>query len=101
VPKISSPVKRFLVQRGSHVLLGQVLAVLENVDLAAAVADTKGGLLQAQAAYNATTKASVLEDMKAAELAVEQAKANLDVQKTQTESRQNLLAHGGDSSPRL
>ena len=94
VPKISSPVKQFMVQRGSRVRPGQVLAVLENSDLAAAVVDTKGGLLQAQASYNTTTKASVLEDMKTAELAVEQAKANLDVQKMQTESRQNLLAHG-------
>ena len=36
VPKISAPVQRFLVQRGDHVKQGQLLAVLENRDLAAA-----------------------------------------------------------------
>ena len=94
VPKISSPVKKFLVQRGSRVHAGQVLAVLENADLAASVVDTRGSLEQAQATYNTTTGASVVEDMKTAEGNVEQAKANLDVQRTQTEARQNLLAQG-------
>lgn len=94
VPKISSPVKRFLVERGSVVHAGQTVAILENADLAAAVEDTKGSLEQAQASYNTTTKAAVLEDMKTSELAVAQAKANLDVQKTQTDSRQSLLAQG-------
>ena len=36
VPKISAPVKTFLVQRGAHVRQGQLLAVLENADLDAA-----------------------------------------------------------------
>lgn len=94
VPKISSPIKKFLVQRGSHVRTGQTLAVLENADLAASAVDTKGGLAQAEATYASTTKGSVLEDMKTAELAVDQAKANLEVQKTVTDSRQNLLAQG-------
>lgn len=94
VPKISSPVKQFYVQRGSHVHAGQALASLENGDLAASVVDTKGTLTQAQASYNTTTGASVLEDMKTAETNVEQAKANLEVQKMQTDARQNLLAQG-------
>lgn len=94
VPKISSPVKKFLVQRGSHVKAGQVLAVLENADLAATVLDAKGTLTQAQATYATTTGATVQEDTKTAELAVSQAKANLDVQRSVTTSRQNLLAQG-------
>lgn len=94
VPKISSPIKKFLVQRGSRVKAGQILAVLENADLAASVLDAKGTLSQAQATYTSTTKATVLEDSKTAELAVSQAKANLDVQKSVTSSRQNLLAQG-------
>ena len=94
VPKISSPVKQFYVQRGSHVHTGQLLAVLENADLAASVVDTKGSLTQAQATYNTTTGAAVVEDMKTAETNVEQAKANLEVQKMQTEARQNLLTQG-------
>jgi multidrug efflux pump subunit AcrA (membrane-fusion protein) len=94
VPKISSPVKQFYVQRGSRVHAGQVLASLENADLAASVVDTKGTLTQAQATYKTTTGASVLEEMKTAEANVEQAKANLEVQKMQTDARQNLLAQG-------
>ena len=35
VPKISAPVERFLVQRGANVHKGQLLAVLQNADLAA------------------------------------------------------------------
>lgn len=94
VPKISSPIRKFLVQRGSHVKAGQVLAVLEDADLAASVLDAKGALTQAQATYTSTTKAAVLEDTKTAELAVAQAKANLDVQQSVTKSRQNLLSQG-------
>jgi RND family efflux transporter MFP subunit len=94
VPKVSSPIRKFFVQRGSRVHAGQTLAVLENADLAADVVDTKGILTQAEATFATTTKGSVLEDTKSSELAVAQAKANLDVQKTQTAARQNLLAQG-------
>src|SRR5215467_11066234 len=51
VPKISAPVQKFLVKRGSPVRAGELLAVLENRDLAAAVEDTKGSFEQQQAAY--------------------------------------------------
>ncbi len=57
-PKISAPVRKFLVNRGSAVHAGQLLAVLENRDLAAASEENKGGLEQAQAAYETTTAAS-------------------------------------------
>ena len=50
-PKISAPVIEFRVNRGDHVQKGQVLAVLENRDLTAAVADAKGAYDQADAAY--------------------------------------------------
>src|SRR3974390_1374056 len=42
VPKISAPVQKFLVKRGSPVHEGELLAVLENRDLTAAAQDTKG-----------------------------------------------------------
>ena len=35
-PKITAPVKKFFVQRGTKVKAGQLLAVLENRDLEAA-----------------------------------------------------------------
>src|SRR3954451_24594704 len=41
-PKVVAPVKKFLVNRGSAVKRGQLLAVLENRDLAAAELDSKG-----------------------------------------------------------
>ena len=92
--KISAPVKKFLVQRGDKVKAGQLLAVLENADLAAAVRDSNGSLKQADANYAATTKAGVIEDLQKAQLDVAQAKANLDVQQNVFDARQKLLEEG-------
>lgn len=50
VPKISSPVKEFYVQRGAKVKEGELLAVLENADLVGAAQDNKGSYEAAQAA---------------------------------------------------
>ena len=94
VPKISAPVKRFLVQRGAHMKEGQLLAVLENADLAAAVTDNGGSLKQAQAAYDTSIKAQIPEDQRKAQLDVQQDQANLDVAKTVLDARKNLLAQG-------
>src|SRR6266581_3775673 len=43
VPKISAPVKKFYVDRGAHVRAGQVLAELENSDIAGSVAENQAG----------------------------------------------------------
>jgi HlyD family secretion protein len=94
VPKISAPIKEFLVQRGAHVRKGQLLAVLENADLAAAVQDTQGAVKQADASYVTTTKAGVIEDLQKAQLDLAQAKANLDLQQSIVNARQNLLQEG-------
>src|SRR5437868_3322490 len=40
--KVSAPVKRFYVNRGSRVKSGQLLATLENRDLAASAIENKG-----------------------------------------------------------
>jgi HlyD family secretion protein len=92
--KISAPIKKFLVQRGDRVKAGQLLAVLENADLVAAVQDNKGSLKQADASYTMTTKAGVIEDLQKAQLDVAQAKANLDVQQSVFDARQKLLEEG-------
>src|SRR6266436_4597212 len=63
-PKISAPVKHFYVNRGSRVKAGQLLAVLENRDLAASEQENKGGLAQAEAAYASTTSAALPEEMR-------------------------------------
>jgi multidrug efflux pump subunit AcrA (membrane-fusion protein) len=61
-PKISAPVKRVLVNRGDHVRAGQTLAELESGDLAAAAAESNQQVAVAQAAYQTTTGATVVED---------------------------------------
>src|SRR5436305_6351390 len=47
-PKIQAPVQKFYVNRGDHVKQGQLLAVLENRDLNAQAAESKGALEQAE-----------------------------------------------------
>ncbi|HEX3966531.1 MAG TPA: efflux RND transporter periplasmic adaptor subunit, partial [Edaphobacter sp.] len=94
VPKISAPIQKFLIQRGSRVKKGQLLAVLENADLAAAVHDSQGALKQADASYATTTKAGVVEDLQKAQLDLAQARANLDLQQNIVDSRQTLLQQG-------
>ena len=93
-PKISAPVKKFYVQRGARVKEGQLLAVLENADLAAAAQDNKGSYEAAQAAYATATKAQVPEDEQKAELDYAQAKANLDLNTSIVNSRKQLFAEG-------
>src|SRR5215469_3618268 len=84
-PKITAPVRKFYVQRGSKVQEGELLAVLENADLTAAALDNKGSYLAAQAAYDTATKA---------QLDVAQAKANLDLNQSIVNSRKQLFADG-------
>ena len=67
-PKISAPVRKFFVERGSHVHAGELLAQLEDQDLAAAVTDNKGAYEQAEAAYETATKQSLPEEIQKAEL---------------------------------
>ncbi|QNI32947.1 efflux RND transporter periplasmic adaptor subunit [Alloacidobacterium dinghuense] len=93
-PKISAPVTKFYVQRGSHVKEGQLLATLENRDLTAAALDNEGSFTAATAAYDASTKAQVPEDYQKAELDFTQAKANLELNQSIVNSRKQLFAEG-------
>ena len=94
VPKISAPVKAFMVQRGASVRKGQLLATLENADLNAAVRDSRGAMKQAEATYVTTTKVGVIEDLQKAKLDLAQAKANLEVAQSVFDSREALLQQG-------
>ncbi len=93
-PKISAPVKRFYVQRGAHVKQGELLATLENSDLAAAALDSKGAYTAAQASYETETKAQVPEDYQRAELDVAQTRANLDLNQSIVKGRKQLFDQG-------
>lgn len=93
-PKITAPVRKFYVQRGAKVKEGQLLATLENSDLAAAALDNKGSYMAAEAAYTTATKAQVPEDVQRAELDFAQAKANLGLNQSIVNSRKQLFSEG-------
>src|SRR5580692_11862030 len=78
MPKISAPIKSFHVKRGDHVSKDQLLAVLENKDLLAALGDSKGAYQQAQSAYRTTTSATVPEDTNKAQQDLQAAKQDME-----------------------
>jgi multidrug efflux pump subunit AcrA (membrane-fusion protein) len=94
VPKISSPVKTFYVNKGSRVHKGQLLAMLENQDLAGAAEDNKGAFEQAEAAYTTGTASSVPEEMQKATSDAESAKQLYDAEQKLYDSRQELFKEG-------
>lgn len=94
VPKISAPVKKFYVNRGSHVHAGELLAILENRDLAAAAQENKGAYDQAQAAYETTTAADLPQQMQKAQLDVQAAKQQFEASQKIYNSRQDLFRQG-------
>jgi len=94
MPKISAPVKTFYVKRGDHVAKGQLLAVLENRDLAAAVGDNKGVYQQAQSALRTTTAATVPEESNKAQQDAQAAKQAMDAAQKVYESRKQLFDQG-------
>ena len=94
VPKISAPVQKYLIKRGSPVHAGELLAVLENRDLSAAVQDTKGAYDQAEASYQTTTAASLPQEIQKAEADAQQAQQMLDAQEKIFQSRQQLFDQG-------
>jgi RND family efflux transporter MFP subunit len=96
-PKVTAPVKKFYVQRGTQVKAGELLATLENSDLAAAALDNKGAYTAAQAGFQTVTQATVPEDYSKAELDVTQAKANLDLSQSIVTARTQLFTQGAIS----
>jgi HlyD family secretion protein len=94
VPKISAPVRRFLVQRGDHVKQGQLLAELESRDLAAAALATRGQFAQAESNYRSTSGASVPEQLTKAQTDVDSARQGLEAAKNLLDSREQLFKQG-------
>ena len=94
VPKLTAPVKQFYVKRGSKVHKGQLLAVLENQDLAAAKEENRGAFEQAEAAYVTSTAASLPEEVQKATSDTQFAKEQLDAQQKLYDGRQELFKQG-------
>ncbi len=94
MPKITAPVKQFYVNRGAHVKKGQLLAVLENRDLAAAVVDAKGAYDQAAAGYRNTASATVPDEAVKAQQDVQAAKQAMEAGQKLLQSREQLLREG-------
>jgi len=93
-PKITSTVKRFLVQRGARVKKGQLLAELENADLSATAEASKGDYDLAEANYAMTVGAGLPQQIQKAELDAVSAKAAFEAQQKIYESRKALLQQG-------
>ena len=95
--KVNSPVKNFYVERGAHVRAGQLLAELENRDLANAVAESKAAADQAEAVYQTTARSGVTQEVQKAELDAKAAKTATDAQQKIYDARQELLRQGAIS----
>lgn len=93
-PKISSPVRKVFVNRGDYVKEGQVIAVLEAADLAAAVTESKGLQEQAQAAFQTMSRGTVEEDKTKAQSDLQTALQTLEAGKKVYENRVELVKQG-------
>ncbi len=92
--KVSAPVKKFYVNRGDHVKAEQLLAELENRDLAATLAENKQLVAQAQAAYLTSTGAQMPEDLTKAQADASAAQQTVDAATRVFTSRQDLQKQG-------
>jgi HlyD family secretion protein len=90
VPKISAPVKKFYVEKGSKVHAGQLLAELENSDLLAQQKENEGNFAQAQAGYE--------QAVQKAEQDRTLAKETLDAAQKLYNARKELYKQGAVSS---
>jgi len=93
-PKIIAPVKKFYVNRSSRVHSGQLLAVLENRDLAAAETENKGSYQQAEANYGIETSSALPEEWQKAEYDLKAAKESYEGQQKIYDSRKKLFEEG-------
>jgi len=93
-PKVVAPVKTFYVNRGSRVHAGQLVAVLENRDLAAAEVESKGSYQQAEANYGIETTSALPEEWQKAEYDLKAAKEGYDAEQKIYDSRKKLYQEG-------
>ena len=93
-PKITSTIAEFRVNRGSRVKKGDLLAVLENKDLAAAAEASRGDLEQAEATYATTVGASLPQQIQKAQGDAAAAQAALGAAQKVYDSRIELFEQG-------
>ena len=77
VPKVVSSIKKWYVDKGSHVKAGQLLGELENQDLTGAAMKSQGGLAQAEVTYEMTVQKSA-QDLKFAKQSLDSAQKFYD-----------------------
>ena len=93
-PKISAPVRRFLVNRGDRVKEGQLLAELENGDLVAAAAESHGQYGQAQSNFRSISEVEVPGQLIKAQTDFDAAREAADAAKKLLDSREQLFKDG-------
>ena len=89
VPRVSAPVSKFYVVKGSPVHAGQLLAELESPDLASAVTDSQAASQQAEIGYQTAAQKSQQE--------LTLAKQELDAAQKLYDNRESLLKQGAAS----
>jgi len=94
MPKITAPVRRFLVNRGDHVQQNQILATLESRDLAASAQESKQLYQQAEATFLTTTGATMPEDLTKAQADLKSAQQASDAARKLYDNRVNLVREG-------
>jgi multidrug efflux pump subunit AcrA (membrane-fusion protein) len=90
IPKVVSSVKKWYVDKGSHVKAGQLLGELESQDLAGAQMKSQGGYTQAEVTYQMTVQKSA-QDLKFA-------KQSLDSAQKFYDGREALFKEGAASA---
>jgi HlyD family secretion protein len=96
-PKITSTIKKFHVQRGSRVKKGDLVAELENADLAASAEASKGDYDQAEGNYVLAVGVGLPQQLQKAQLDADSAKAGFEAAQKVYESRKELLQQGAIS----
>jgi HlyD family secretion protein len=77
VPRVVSSIKKWYVDKGSHVKAGQLLGELENEDLTGAALKSQGGLTQAEVTYEMQVQKSA-QDLKFAKQTLDSAQKFYD-----------------------
>lgn len=93
-PKITAPISKFYVNRGSKVHAGELLATLDNKDLSAAVVENLGAYDQAQAQYDTSVKVDLPAQIQAATAGVQNTQHAMQAAESVYKSRQELYKAG-------